>query len=205
VEFRLAGYNAWRDTVVVYADQPETVPSVQLTQADGRVELTTNPEGAAVSVNGQFQGQTPLTLRLNPGREHSINVTKPGFEPVTQVLSVAADSGRRVSVDLVAQFGVVDISSEPSGAEIWVDGENAGATPQQLTLSASSHRAAARRLCVREHAADAASRLSAGVECSARTARSADGFGLFSDDRDECRSTAAPRAAGRVHDGLFAT
>jgi formylglycine-generating enzyme required for sulfatase activity len=140
VELRLRGYNAWRDTLVVYADQPEVVPPVRLTQADGRVELITDPAGAVVSVNGEFRGQTPLTLHLDPGRQHSINLSKPGYEPVTETLSVAADSGRRLSLDLVARLGVVDISSEPPGAQVWVDGERAGTTPQQLTLTALPHR-----------------------------------------------------------------
>lgn len=139
IELRLRGYNAWRDSITVLADQPQVLPPVELTQADGRVELVTDPEGAAVSVNGEFRGQTPLTLRLDPGREHSLSLTKPGFETISQSLSVEADSGRRLELALVAQIGVIDILSEPVGAQLLVDGVAVGATPQQLTLTALPH------------------------------------------------------------------
>jgi len=139
IELRLRGYNAWRETISVAADQPQTLPAVRLSQADGRVELVTSPSGAAVSVDGEFRGQTPLTLRLDPGREHSINVTKPGYEPINQALSVEADSGRRLSLELVAQIGVIELASEPAGAQIWVDGERVGITPQRLSLTAVPH------------------------------------------------------------------
>jgi len=139
LEIRLRGYNAWRDTIAVAADQPQTLAPVALQQADGRIELITEPDGAAVSVNGEFRGQTPLTLRLDPGRQHAIRVTKPGFEPVAQELSVEADSGRRLTIALVAQIGVIDVTSEPAGAEIWVDGVNVGMTPRQLSLTALPH------------------------------------------------------------------
>ncbi|NIW23755.1 MAG: PEGA domain-containing protein, partial [Gammaproteobacteria bacterium] len=94
IELRLRGYNAWRDSITVLADQPQVLPPVALTQADGRIQLATDPTEAAVSVNGEFRGQTPLTLRLDPGRQHTLTVTKPGYETVTETLSVAADSGR---------------------------------------------------------------------------------------------------------------
>ncbi|HEU4905678.1 MAG TPA: PEGA domain-containing protein, partial [Solirubrobacterales bacterium] len=139
IELRLSGYNAWRESITVLADQPAVLPAVRLTQADGRIELVTDPAGAAVSVNGEFRGQTPLTLRLDPGRQHAINLTKPGYEPVTERLSVAADSGRRLSLSLVAQVGVIDLASQPAGAEIWVDGARVGQTPQQLSLTALPH------------------------------------------------------------------
>ncbi len=140
VEIRLRGYNAWREQISVVADRSEVLLPVRLSQADGRVELVSDPEGAAVSVDGEFRGQTPLTLRLDPGREHSINLTKPGYEPVTRTLNVEADSGRRLTLPLVAQIGVIDVVTTPAGAEIWVDGETAGATPQQLDLTALPHR-----------------------------------------------------------------
>jgi formylglycine-generating enzyme required for sulfatase activity len=139
LEIRLRGYNAWRSSITVVADRPEELPLVRLSQADGRVELVTDPEGAAVSVDGEFRGQTPLTLRLDPGREHSINVTKAGYEPVTRSLSVEADSGRRLALSLAVQIGVIDLVSDPAGAEIWVDGQRVGATPQQLELAALPH------------------------------------------------------------------
>ncbi len=139
LELRLSGYNAWRDSITVLADQPLSVPEVTLVQADGRVELVTDPPGAAVSVNGEFQGATPLTLRLAPGRAHNIAMNKPGYEPATRELSVAADSGRRLEIPLVARLGVIEVVSDPPAAEIFVDGELEGMTPAQLTLLAVAH------------------------------------------------------------------
>ena len=139
LEFRLPGYNAWRDTITVLADQPLSVPEAALVQADGRVDLVTDPPGAAVSVNGEFRGSTPLTLRLAPGRSHNIALNKPGYEPATRELSVAADSGRRLEIPLVAQLGVIEVVSDPPAAEIYVDGEPGGATPARLTLLAVVH------------------------------------------------------------------
>ena len=139
VELRLAGYNAWRDTVTVLADQPLSLPEIALVQADGRVELVTDPAGAAVSVNGEYQGATPLTLGLRPGRTHAITLTKPGYESETRELSVEADSGRRLEIPLTAQLGVVEVVSDPPAAEIYVNGELGGVTPAQLSLLAVAH------------------------------------------------------------------
>ncbi len=139
VELRLAGYNAWRDTITVLADQPLTVPEVTLIQADGRVELATDPAGAAVSVNGDYQGATPLTLRLRPGRPHAITLTKPGYDTETRELSVEADSGRRLEIPLTAQFGEIEVVSDPPAAEIYVNGEPRGVTPARLSLLAVTH------------------------------------------------------------------
>ena len=139
LELRLPGYNAWREAIAVLADQPLDLPEVTMVQADGRVELVTDPSGAAVSVNGEFQGSTPLTLRLRPGRSHAIAMSKPGYETVTQDLSVTADSGRRLEISLVGQYGAIEVVSDPPAAEILVDGEPGGVTPVQLDLLAVPH------------------------------------------------------------------
>ena len=139
LELRLPGYNAWGEAITVLADQPLDLPEVAMVQADGRVELVTDPAGAAVSVNGEFQGSTPMTLRLRPGRSHAIAVSRPGYATATQELSVAADSGRRLEISLVGQYGVIEVVSDPSAAEIYVDGELGGVTPAQLNLLAVPH------------------------------------------------------------------
>lgn len=145
VEARLPGYNAWHDTVVVNADEPQQLPPVTLTQADGRVALRTTPAEAAVNVDGEFRGRTPLTLRLRPGKTHDITLTKPGYETATRKLSVEADSGRRLDVELKALYGEIEIASEPAGAEIRVDGKSAGTTPDTLKLTALEHEIEIRR------------------------------------------------------------
>jgi hypothetical protein len=139
IEVRLQGYNAWNGKVLVTAGQPQQLPEVKLSQADGRVEIASVPSDANVSINGEFRGRTPLSLRLSPGRAHRLTLTKPGYETVTRELSVAADSGRRLQLDLAAQYGDIDVQSVPPNAEIWVDGQRQGSTPSTLTLTALSH------------------------------------------------------------------
>ncbi len=136
LEVRLPGYNAWRGAVDVEPDVPQSLPDIRLIQADGRVELVSTPPGAAVSVNGEFRGRTPLQLTLSPGRQHQITLARPGHETVTQTLSVAADSGRRVQVELPAQLGEVEVVSNPAQAEVWVGSARLGTTPGRFELMA---------------------------------------------------------------------
>jgi formylglycine-generating enzyme required for sulfatase activity len=138
IEVRLAGYNAWTSKVLVAADQPQQLPDVTLTQADGRVEVATNPSEASVSVDGEFRGRTPLAIRLSPGRTHRVALSKPGYEAATRELSVAADSGRKLQIDLTPQYGEIEVTSTPP-AEVFVDGERRGSTPVTLALTSISH------------------------------------------------------------------
>jgi formylglycine-generating enzyme required for sulfatase activity len=62
----------------------------------------------------------------------------------TRELSVAADSGRRVEIELTAQYGDVEVTSTPP-ADVWVDGERRGSTPVMLSLTAISHAIEVRR------------------------------------------------------------
>ncbi len=144
VEVRLAGHNAWRTKVLVESNQPQQLPDVKLAQADGRVEVASNPSEASVSVDGEFRGRTPLSLRLSPGRTHRLALTKPGYETATSELSVGADSGRRLQVDLTPQYGDIEIASTPP-ADVGVDGERRGSTPLTLQLTAVSHAIEVRR------------------------------------------------------------
>jgi formylglycine-generating enzyme required for sulfatase activity len=139
IEVRLSGYNAWTDKVLVSAGVPVALPDVRLTQADGRVEIVSTPSEANVSIDGEFRGRTPLNIRLSPGRAHRLTLTKPGYETSTRDLSVAADSGRRLTIDLAAQYGEVEVASKPVGAEVWVDGERRAVTPATLTLTGVNH------------------------------------------------------------------
>ena len=139
LEVRLAGYNAWSTRLLVEPNQPQELPDVTLAKADGRVEVASNPSEATVSVNGEFRGRTPLSLRLSPERAHRLTLSKPGYETLTRELSVAADSGRRLQLDLAPQLGEIQVASTPANAEVWVDGERRGATPVTLELTSVSH------------------------------------------------------------------
>jgi formylglycine-generating enzyme required for sulfatase activity len=139
IEARLSGYNAWSSRIVVAANQPQQLADVKLAAADGRLELTSTPSEASVSVDGEFRGRTPLAVRLSPGRQHRVALSKPGYETATRELSVAADSGRKLVIELAPQYGEIAVSSTPPGAEIWVDGQRRGVTPATLELTAVSH------------------------------------------------------------------
>jgi len=139
IEARLSGYNVWSGKVLVTAGTPQPLPEVKLALADGRVEVSSNPGEANVSIDGEFRGRTPFAVRLTPGKAHELTLTKPGYETATRSLSVASDSGRKLEIELTPQYGEVEVASTPPGADVVVDGERRGATPATLSLTGVSH------------------------------------------------------------------
>jgi len=51
------------------------------------VEMKSAPDGADISVDGKFVGNTPSTVRLQPG-DHKITIEKSGFKPWERTMSV---------------------------------------------------------------------------------------------------------------------
>jgi hypothetical protein len=51
------------------------------------IELKSNPDGAEISIDGKYVGNTPTTLHLSVG-DHVIKFEKPGFKPWERTLTI---------------------------------------------------------------------------------------------------------------------
>jgi hypothetical protein len=64
------------------------------------LNLKSQPPGAEISIDGEFVGDTPSSIRLNPGH-HTIVATKVGFKNWQRTLTVS--SGGNLSIDIVLE------------------------------------------------------------------------------------------------------
>jgi hypothetical protein len=71
----------------------------------GTLRLTVSEANATVDADGETVGTTPLDDRvyLNPG-QHKLTVSKPGFQPVEQLVAVTAGSDMPFTVNLQAEI-----------------------------------------------------------------------------------------------------
>ena len=128
------GYETRTDTIEVTHGAPEAERHYRLARARGRVSFTLSPEGGTLSIDGQA-APAPGNLRLAAGVPHRVRYEKPGYAP--QEIGFTLDPGehRAIALTLTPMFGVVEVRSEPE-ADVVIDGQAMGRTPQRLTLQA---------------------------------------------------------------------
>jgi hypothetical protein len=140
VRLSAPGRKDWESSVVVQAGKTLKVGPITLGQPDAHLIVRSSPPGAEVSIARTFRGRTPLAVDLPAGVEHEIVLTHPGYGGWTRTVS-AEPGGRLVlAAQLQPILFNVAIASEPAGAELRVDGELKGNTPQTLQLLAIEHR-----------------------------------------------------------------
>jgi serine/threonine protein kinase len=101
-------------------------------ETPARVEVRTTPPGAAIALDGEALGSvTPSIFDVTDG-SHRLDLDLEGFLPQTRI--VEARAGQQVLVDtaLAPAPGSLRITSEPTAAEVWVDGRFVGRTPFDL-------------------------------------------------------------------------
>ena len=111
----------------------------RLQPADGRLVLGSEPAGASVSVDGVFHGTTPVTLTLASGVEHTLRLSKPGYQRFDKQLQLAADEEQSLDARLRPQYGIVFVTAQPADANLRVDGRDAGKATQRLQLTTRRH------------------------------------------------------------------
>jgi hypothetical protein len=99
------------------------VAAVQVARAlsPGTVEVKLDPADAMLQVDGQLvYGRPPLTV---PRGVHRFTALRPGYETESQDLEVAPRERHALVFRLVVSPDTgVEISSDPEGALIWLDG-----------------------------------------------------------------------------------
>jgi hypothetical protein len=108
---------------------------VELEPAWAMVTLRTEPEDAALSVDGEELGTTPLELELIAGSRELV-FSKENFSPLEIALEVVAGEDVTPAVyQLEPAPAKVAIASVPSGATVTIDGGYKGLTPLSIELS----------------------------------------------------------------------
>jgi hypothetical protein len=120
--------------VAVKPTGEEEAPDKLVQPKKGELAVITRPDGAAVTVDGEAQGKTPLTLTL-PAGTHEVSITHERYTTVTQSVEVPG----KVDVTLRRPTATLHIDSEPAGGEVIVGGKPRGKTPVDVTLDAFQH------------------------------------------------------------------
>jgi hypothetical protein len=141
VTLKLAGYQTWTNTVSVN-NQQTTYISATLTPVSspqtGDLQVSSSPSGAAIYLNGDYQGTTlssgPFSITgLNPGTYTTV-LKKTGYQDYTTSTKIVAGSTAQVSAVLQptgtpSSTASAEITSDPSGADVYINNAYKGITP----------------------------------------------------------------------------
>ena len=111
------------------AAPPVTPPTPAVTPKTGRVQITTEPSGARVILDGKHIGESPLTLEVPAGRHTFTFATS--SDSVRRIVRV--DAGKTLNIDVPIFSGFVDIVA-PIILDVAENGKSIGTTehPRQI-------------------------------------------------------------------------
>ena len=130
--------NSWvTDTAILYVGAAPAAPIY------GTLDINSNPSGAEAYVDGQFVGFTPVRFGTRSG-SHTVRVQQGGFDAFETNVNLTGGQTLRVDATLaqIRRTGSVTFSSQPQGAEVFVDGQRIGTTPTAVsTFNEGSYQA----------------------------------------------------------------
>ena len=149
-----SGYKSYTQKVWVYGGQTTTVhaslvPSVTY----GTVSISSSPSGANVYLDGSFRGTTTQIISgLTPGA-YFVELTKPGYQDYTGTVRAYPNQVTSISPTLVSEqsptTGALSVTSNPSYAAVYMDGDYQGQTAPGTPLVISAVSAGSHTVTVR--------------------------------------------------------
>lgn len=140
VTVELEGYTAFDTNVTLAGGQTlEVQATLGAQQRLGEAAFDSTPAGAEVFVDEQPVGTAPTgTVTLAEG-SHRARFVLGGYDDVVIDFSVRAGSFQRVSAEMRAQAGALELTGNVGGAVVFIDGARVGTIPNgsgRLTFDA---------------------------------------------------------------------
>ena len=150
---RKEGYDDYTRNIIIEPATPVTIgatltkivpePTTLPTSSHGSIAVTSYPSGAAVFLDGRQRGTAPIIVPDVLTGNHEITVMLKGYDNWSHFVSVGSGQTVAINAELDATkeiTGALAVITDPSGAEIYIDGTFRGVSPGTLTgISAGTH------------------------------------------------------------------
>jgi predicted Ser/Thr protein kinase len=117
------------------------------------LKLESKPDSAKVEIDGWSEPNwvTPFTASHLAAGTHTIVFTKSGYLQQTKSVESIAGKSIDVTAELAPAVSTVVVTSNPQGANVWIDGKDSGmTTPAQLTVEKGFHKVTVRKAGFKE-------------------------------------------------------
>ena len=129
----------------------------QVYTQQSEIQFTSTPDGAKVEIDGWSEPNwvTPFTASNLAAGFHLVSFTKAGYLTQSRSVETVAGKSLQMAADLAPAVSTIVVSSNPQGANIWLDGKDTGrVTPAQLTVEKGPHRLVVRKSGFKDAATD---------------------------------------------------
>ena len=131
VRLRKAGYQD-QTIKVKFEGRKPLVREEKLVLASGTIDISSEPAGAEVTVNGIVKGQTPLRVTEVPRGRATVKFRLDGFAEEVRELAINAGDGQALPIVLKGLPGTLQLTSVPEGARFYVNNEARGKGPLSI-------------------------------------------------------------------------
>lgn len=117
------------------------------------LKLLSQPDSAKVEIDGWSEPNwvTPFTASHLAAGMHTLVFSKSGYLQQTKSVESVAGKSIDVSAELAPAVSTIVVTSNPQGANVWVDGKDSGmTTPAQLTVEKGFHKVTVRKAGFKE-------------------------------------------------------
>jgi hypothetical protein len=120
-------------------DDEPTTPSepegTAPTAGEGPCQLVvaSTPAGSIVHLDGKPIAPSPITIATSCDR-HKIDIKHPRYQLVTKFVALKEGAPGSIDITLQRPTHEVKVTSQPSGATIFIDGHRAGTTPTVVSV-----------------------------------------------------------------------
>ncbi len=125
IKIVLPDYQEWNSEIAVTTSQTARIfADLESQKAYGSISVNSNPRGADIYLDDNYEGLTPLNLTEVPVGSHTIRIELAGYREWISEISVSSGQMSRISVDLEPQpsYGSISIRSNPGEAKVFLNG-----------------------------------------------------------------------------------
>lgn len=131
VRLRKAGYQD-QFIKVKFEGRKPLVREEKLVLASGTIDISSEPAGAEVTVNGIVKGLTPLRVTEVPRGRATVKFRLDGFAEEVRELAINAGDVQALPIVLKGLPGTLQLTSVPDGARFYVNNEAKGRGPLSI-------------------------------------------------------------------------
>lgn len=140
VRLKAPGHRSHRQRILVAAQEQRELEAVELIRADSLLTVRTVPPGAGITLNGAFQGETPLELAIRSGERYRLQAFRSGYAPAERTVELAAGAEEAIDLRLERLTGTVVVQARPDDARLYINGRDMGLANQTLELPTETQR-----------------------------------------------------------------